>query len=154
MLKKTRTDSLKVPVPPPINTTFSNVRRVCFEMGLVPALSLKWIQLTNRSCYCLAQCFFLSHTLCCVSSCVSVVKTNCLACSCTYGHALRIGVRFMQCRGSYAYRAHVQYICRVLSCQVYRVCTDVYVCMHACMYVCMYVCLYVCMYVCVYVCMQ
>ena len=75
ILKKIRTDSLKVPVPLPINTTSSNLQRVCFEMGLVPVLSLEWIRLTNRSCYCLVQCCFLSHnTLCRVSACVSVVK--------------------------------------------------------------------------------
>lgn len=58
ILKRIRTDSLKVAVPPPIHTTSSNLQRVCFETGLVPALSLKWIRLTNRSCYCLVQCFF------------------------------------------------------------------------------------------------
>jgi len=35
ILKKTRTDSLKVPVPLPINTASSNMQPVCLEMGLV-----------------------------------------------------------------------------------------------------------------------
>ena len=57
IVKKTNLNLLKPPVVLLIHTTYCNVENVCFEMALVPVVSLKWIQLTNRSCYCLVQCF-------------------------------------------------------------------------------------------------